>query len=152
MSCLAIGYTGRLFEEEVLGTLHIVWSRERYVPFVEALRLAKVNQSWDPSDPSLRVANDLHAEVALALGLDDWRELRLFSAVNSPLDFFHGVDGWFEFRGRVVTMDVTVNRRKLSAKADLVIRPDDLELAVMSATARLVAKALTRALMAERRC
>lgn len=151
MSCLVSGYTGRLFEEEVLGALHITWSRGRFVPFVEALRLAQINQSWDPSDPNLRVANDLHAEVALALGLDDWRELRLFSAVNSPLDFFHGVDGWFEFRGRVVTMDVTTNPHKLSAKADFIIRPEDLGPEARPSTARLIAKAFTRTLTAERR-
>ncbi len=140
------GYTGRLFEEEVLGTLHISWSRENYVPFDRAVALAIAHQNWNPSDPSSRLANDLHSEVALSLGLEDWQELHLFSSVNSPLDYFHGVDGFFEFRGRVVTFDVTTNCHKLSAKANFVLHPDDFE-----ENRPVVARMIARALMVERR-
>jgi hypothetical protein len=50
-----------------------------------------------------------------------------YTAVGSALDYFHGVDGYFEFRGVVVTIDVTINSEKTSAKADLVVHPDDLK-------------------------
>lgn len=140
------GYTGRLFEEEVLGVLKVSWSREDYVPFNKALALARTHQNWNPSDPSSRPANDLHSEVALALELEDWQELRLYSSVNSPLDYFHGVDGFFEFRGQVVTIDVTTNSRKVTAKADFVIHPADLD-----ENRPVVAKMIARALQAERR-
>src|SRR3989344_3849196 len=140
------GYTGRLFEEEVLGVLKISWRRDVYVPFNEALSLARVHQNWNPSDPSSRPANDLHSEVALALELEDWQELRLYSSVNSPLDYFHGVDGFFEFQGQVITIDVTTNSRKVTAKADFVIHPTDLD-----ENRPVVAKMIARALQTERR-
>lgn len=50
-----------------------------------------------------------------------------YTAVGSALDIHHGIDGWFEFRGEVVTIDVTMNPEKMVAKADLVIHPDDLK-------------------------
>jgi hypothetical protein len=47
--------------------------------------------------------------------------------VRSALDVFHGVDGFFEFRGVVVTIDVTINPNKVCGKADLVVSGDDFE-------------------------
>lgn len=43
------------------------------------------------------------------------------------MDVFHGVDGFFEFHGIVVTIDVTTNPNKDSGKADVIVHPDDLE-------------------------
>src|SRR3990167_10601589 len=117
------GYTGRLFEEEVLLRCHFSW--KGYVPFRESVRLVEANQPWDPADPSTRGASDLHTQVAMALELEDWGELRLFSALKTPLDVFHGIDAFFEWRGRVVTLDLTSNQKKDEYKADLMIRPED---------------------------
>ncbi|MEK7621833.1 MAG: hypothetical protein AAB415_01510 [Patescibacteria group bacterium] len=146
MSHLGVGYTGHLFEEEVLGTGWASWDLRNYVPFDEALTLVRSHQNWNPSDPTTRRANDLHAEVALALELENWQELCFFSALKSPLDFFHGVDGFFEFRGRVVTIDLTTNPHKDRAKARFVLHPADLA-EDRPATAKMIA----RALLAERR-
>ena len=145
MSRIDTGITGHLFEEEVLGVLFVSWSCEDYISFDQALAQAKASQNWDPRDPSSRLANDLHAEVALALGLNDWRELRLYSSVGTPLDHFHGVDGFFEFCGRVVTIDLTVGHKEF-AKADFVFHPLDLE-----EHRQTTASAIARALMRERR-
>ena len=117
------GYTGRLFEEEVLLRCHFAW--KGYVPFRQSVRLVEANQPWDPTDPSTRGASDLHTQVAMALELEDWSELRLFSALRTPLDVFHGIDAFFEWKGRVVTLDLTCNRKKDGYKADLMIRPED---------------------------
>lgn len=101
MNC---GYTGRLFEYEVLAVCQAPWDGHSYVPFQKALRLVKTHQPWDPTDPSTRAGEDLHCQVALALGLEDFSELSFFSALGSPLDLFHGIDAVFEWKGRVMTI------------------------------------------------
>ncbi len=122
------GYTGRLFEEEILGRCRGEWNGEAFWTFQSSIRFAAKNQprGWDPTDPPLRSANDLHASVALALGLDNWEELRLFSAIGTPADLFYGTDGFFVFRGKVVTLDVTINPHKEDWKADVVVHEREL--------------------------
>ena len=130
------GYTGRLFEEEVLGHCGGSWSG--YMTYHQSLDFVKNNQIWDPTDPSSRTANDLHSHVALELGLEDWSELKFYSALKTPLDLFHGVDGFFEFRGTVVTIDVTININKQKYKADLIFHPsDDLEILAYQVASQL---------------
>ena len=119
------GMTGKLFEWEVLGPCLVTVSG--YLPYMDAMALAREFQPWDPTDPENRAGSDLHANVALALGLDDWFELSLYTAVNSPLDLFHGVDGWFEFNGRIVTLDLTRNPTKTSSNADIIIQESELD-------------------------
>ncbi|SRR6056297_1359886 len=121
------GYTGRIFEEEVLGEIHLSWDGDGYMTYNKALEYVKENQEWDPTDPDTRTANDLHALTALDLEIEDWNKLLLYNAVSSPLDYYHGVDCFFEFEGEIVTIDLTVNPSKVIYKADLVLHPDDLE-------------------------
>jgi len=63
--------------------------------------------------------------VCVELGVEEWSEVALYTAVGSPLDRFHGIDAFFEFHGTIVSIDLTVGR-KGSHKADLVIKPWDL--------------------------
>ncbi len=120
------GYTGRLFEKEVLATCLLHWKQgQAYDGFQKSMWLVMMCQPWDPSDPSTRAGNDLHCQVALALGLEDWGELRFFSALGSPLDRFHGIDGFFEWRGTVVSIDLTTDPKKVEYKADIVIHDTD---------------------------
>lgn len=105
--------TGRQFEKEFLG--HCLWHWQGNVPFEKALNRVKESQPWDPTDPGLEansLANNLHAYVCLELGLEDWSQVALYTAIGSPLDRWHGVDGFFEFKGEVVTIDVTTDPRK----------------------------------------
>lgn len=122
---LGNGYTGKLFEDEVLAICQTNWDGHSYVPFQRALWLVRQNQPWDPTDPSTRAGEDLHCQVALALGLEDFVELSFLSALGTPLDLFHGVDAVFEWRGVVVTVDLTTNPHKDSYKADLILHPED---------------------------
>ena len=113
--------TGRLLESVVFGTTAVAWKGEmKYLPYRESFNFCRTHQpyGWDPTDPPTRTGSNLYASIALKLeetvGEFDWRDLKFFSAIGSPLDVFHGIDGWFEFRGRVVTFDLTAN----TAKAD----------------------------------
>jgi hypothetical protein len=121
--------TGRLLEAEVFGTITVAWKGEmKYVPYKEALNFCRSHQpkGWDPIDPSTRTGSNLYASVAMGMerfiGDFDWEELKFFSAIGSPLDVFHGVDGWFEFRGIVVTVDLTANVHKANGyKANVIL-------------------------------
>jgi len=111
---------GKNVEIAFLGKAMVRWDGE-YRPYREAMDEVRRFQPGDPSDPECRFANDFHAMVALELGLEDWSELKFYTAVGSPLDFYHGVDGFFEFCGKVVTIDGTTNPEKLDAKANYVV-------------------------------
>lgn len=141
------GYTGRLFEHEVLG--ECVWRQsQEYLPYRQALALVRECQPWDPADPGPRMASDLHATVCMALELEDWFQLRLYTAVGSPADRYHGVDGWVEWQGRVVTLDLTTDPAKGFAKADFLVRPEDMEGSALEELARQVAEKLLGASLA----
>lgn len=121
--------TGRLFEYEVLGEVAAGCVNEediKYIPYRLATEQVKANQptTWDPTDPPTDFANDLHAHVALQLGLDDWSELKIYNSVGQALDIFHGVDAFFEFQGKLCTLDLTT-RDKGGYKADLEVTPLD---------------------------
>jgi hypothetical protein len=128
--------TGRLLESIVFGKTTVAWEGEmRYLPYKEAFTFCKEHQpcGWNPTDPPTRAGSNLYASIALKLeetiGEFDWeKELRFFSAIGSPLDVFHGIDGWFEFQGRVVTFDLTANTAKADgykAKVILLYEDDD---------------------------
>ena len=125
MLATSTGTTGRLFEWSVLGAGLATPSCE-YMPFRGAMNLARRLAAWDPIDPEPRQASDLHAYVceSLDVGVD---EVRFYSALGTVLDTFHGVDGWFEWRGRVVTIDLTANEHKDRCRADVMIRPEHLD-------------------------
>jgi len=122
------GVTGHLLEHEMLGSGH--YSEEgEYQPYREAMRYVKEHQPFDPSDPAPRFANDVHATIADMLGLEDYSQLKFFTAVSSLLDKCHGIDGFFELEDADnphkvlrVTIDITKNPAKgEDYKADIII-------------------------------
>ena len=122
------GLTGRLFEWSVLGkALTTPENLLGYLPFKKAMALAKKLTCWNPTDPEPRQANNLHFYVCEALKVEDYSKVRFYSALGTPLDFFHGVDCWIEYDSRVVTIDLTANGHKDYHKADVVVHPEDLE-------------------------
>lgn len=110
------GITGHLFEEEVLGRCRV--RHNGYLRWREAATLARASQ---PTCQTATVAL-LERIVSKKIGA----AVRCFTAIGTPLDYFHGVDGFFEFHGTVVTIDVTHNPHKDTGKADLIVHPDDL--------------------------
>jgi len=86
------------------------------------------NPGWDPGNPQSETdstVNDLHAFIADQL-TEDFNELKFYRTNDSPLDTLFGIDAFFEFRGRVLTVDVTANPHKISHKADIIIQARDL--------------------------
>ncbi|MFA4995977.1 MAG: hypothetical protein WC536_02420 [Patescibacteria group bacterium] len=135
-------YTGGILEEELLGRIESegevsLKNLKKYIKYRQAIDLVKKIQpkDSDPSDPEPYFASDLFAELAEDLELEDYGNLRYYTAVGSRMDFFHGVDAFFEWElddGRIVqaTVDLTMNSEKEDYKADLVIqvKDDDLDL------------------------
>lgn len=135
------GLTGRLFEAEVLGEIMVVARSREYRSYTAALAEVRQAQPWEPTDPRPRLASDLHASVCEALGVENYSEVALYTAVGSALDFFHGVDAFVEWRGEIVTIDLTVNPYKVRHKADVIVGPVDFE-SNLEATARTIADRL----------
>jgi len=117
-------YTGHLFEEEVLGKCR--WTSKDYIPFRKAMDIVKKNQAVDPTDPKSGAANDFHALVCEELGVDDYTEVSLYTSVGSPLDYYHGVDAFVEWKGAFVSIDLTLDKGKVEYKADIILHEDDV--------------------------
>lgn len=103
-------YTGVLFEEEVLCKCTWSWKTSGYVPYKKAIAEVRNNQpkGYDPTDPNNPAMNDLHCLLCEELSIEDYSDMKLYTAVGSALDRFHGVDAFFEWQGYVVTIDVKV--------------------------------------------
>ncbi len=123
-------FTGGEIEEEVIGHAVVNWNGD-YLPYNQALKDVMAHQPWDPTDPEPRFASDLHSCVAEELGIDDLSRLELYTAVGSALDVYHGVDCFFRFNGKIVTIDLTVNPNKDEYKADLVLNVSDHKTALL---------------------
>lgn len=111
------GYTGHLFEEEVLG--RCLAQARGYMRWREAAEAVRKSQPRQKKPIAVR----LETEVSRKLG----GRCALYTAVRSAMDLFHGVDGFFEYEGVVVTIDLTMNPHKDSSKADLLVCRDELD-------------------------
>lgn len=140
-------YSGRLNERDVLGEFkatpegikayRAAVDKHGYMTFRDAMDLVRRYTKEDPTNPSQPFAKELRLAVIEQLGLEDEKDMdrvRFFSAVGTPLDVFHGIDGWIEFvpdQGppRIVTLDATLNPGKEEHKADIIIQevPDPTE-------------------------
>ena len=127
------GYTGHIFESEVLGTCRV--RAHGYIKFNQALSEVKENQPNDPHHP-IGEAGEFHKAVASVMGVDP-DKLELYTAVGSSLDIFHGIGGFFSFEGVTVTVDVTANSHKDNCKARVLVCMDDAENGYKQAAAEI---------------
>lgn len=128
-------YSGAEMERDVLGECKLkpeayekliqIRQNDGYVKYWDAVRWIEEFYDGDPTDPPDSFPNDLHATVAESLELEDYSELRYYSALKTPLDVYHGVDGFFTWRDVIATIDITKNPSKgKEYKADLLITQD----------------------------
>ena len=108
---------GCQFEEEVLGRCMV-----RYSGYMQWAKAAQLVRNHQPARKT-EILAALEREFERRVG----EQVPFYTAVGSSMDFDHGVDGFCEFRGVVVTIDVTKNPEKTCGKADVVVHPDDLE-------------------------
>jgi hypothetical protein len=129
------GYTGEIAESEVLGETTSEQKEKEaefqgeYITFNQAADPVKDNQFQpfkDPTNPHEKpFPYDVHATLVDVLSLDNYEQVRFYTAVGSYLDKKHGIDAFFELdlgSGDSVraTLDMTQNPRKHDYKADVV--------------------------------
>ncbi|MFA6446157.1 MAG: hypothetical protein WCW14_02825 [Candidatus Paceibacterota bacterium] len=118
------GYTGGLFEDEVLGVVKTSWDGKTYFQFREAMNMVKQSQDGTPKTEFARklcdeVAKQLHARPG---------EIKYYTSVRTPLDRFHGIDALLEFEGQFITIDASMNHQKEgSTKAHVIIGQEALD-------------------------
>jgi hypothetical protein len=150
--------TGRVFENMVLGPYKhdkeypnalkqlIAENADRaekpnWTPYSETMELQRNHYTGDVKKPVKRFAEDLRFEVIdailertpLARRHADTisNSVRYYSSVATNLDWFHGIDAWFEIQGEegqivTYTIDVTTDPNKRSAKADMIINQENM--------------------------
>lgn len=113
--------------EKALRERISIGPRGRYVNYKDAMELTKAFQPADPTNPKKDFLRELRLAVIDELGLNAGAEERVkaYTAVGTPLDKLHGVDGFMTIKTEdgaevAVTFDVTL-RDKAYKKADLVI-------------------------------
>lgn len=121
------GIGGHLFEATTLGRCKAACGG--YLPRREAMDLVRKHQPAQKPAAALR----LLAEVNRQLG----QGVEFYTAVDSTMDKFHSVDGFFQVGQQVVTIDVTINDQKFTGKADVIVHADDFE--DLTALARRIA-------------
>lgn len=140
------GITGKEFERMFFGD-KINWRKiaEKYgvdiTSYMDPKECIKFIVEHYPENrtyiPETTVCRDLYDKVAEGLGMDpDPKEksgldflknhLRFFSSLNTSLDYYNGVDGFFEYvdsQGHYIycALDTTQNPYKAEYKADLKI-------------------------------
>lgn len=94
-----------------------------WIPFNDARDL--LIRSTLPLKPKRPFINELRTQVAQKLGVDS-NQIRIFSAVKTPLDIFHGTDAIVRYIERDgtpvdITLDITKNEKKDIAKANVLL-------------------------------
>jgi hypothetical protein len=133
----------------------------------DVIRLIRENYGDDPTNPRKQSAKDLRLAVADAMDLseEELDGLQFFTAVDSPLDEYFGVDAWMEVEmptgERVmVTLDATLNKEKIATghKADVLIgemaqaeNDEDLYLEQIDDYAQQIARLLQERIDAQKR-
>ncbi len=108
--------SGCEFEVEVLGRCRVAYTG--YLTRREAIAEVRNAPQAKRTDTIIAIEREFERQGLV---------VPFYPATGSALDFHHGVDGFFEYRGEVVTIDVTMNPEKSVGKADVVIYPDDFK-------------------------
>ncbi|MDO8442860.1 MAG: hypothetical protein Q7S81_01175 [bacterium] len=144
--------TGNLFEWQFIGEVDIN-SREYqkelhklqeeaaqkgasngHIPYEEAMELARKFQPFDPTHPNKPFARDVRISLLdlminkklITDSEEDQDCIKFYTAVKTPLDTFHSVDAFIEFKdlkGKkyLTTFDLTLNPRKKEHRSDIIV-------------------------------
>jgi len=120
---------GQFFEQAVFkGCINDdVNAVREYIGYKDSLGWVKEHQpKKDYNNPETLDSVQLSKlKNAISLKLPNIDEvLRFYTAIGSPLDILHGVDGVFELGDNIVTVDLTLDPNKVIAKADVIILAD----------------------------
>lgn len=128
--------TGRILENSYFGEVGISdamrdelneLSSHGYVSSEKLFDLVRRHTKEDPTNPRKDVARELRLAVMESLDVDG-DEVKLYSAVDTPVDVMLGTDAWVEYadpktgEAIIVTLDITKRADKIESghKADIV--------------------------------
>ena len=146
------GQTGNLFEWQHIGEIDTKTpeyqkelkklqeaaaeegAKNGFVPFEKALELARKFQPFDPTHPNKPFARDIRIsllDLMINKGLiteteENQDSVKFYTAIKTPLDTFHGIDGFIEFKDKdgkkySATFDLTLNSKKQGYKSDIIV-------------------------------
>lgn len=125
-------FSGEGFQNEFLG-LSPEDIPDDDLRFFKCVRSAKKRQPkwWNPRNPQTAMSRKLFRSVNKTLGemnvLNNNHFLEYYSAIKTVLDYNHGADAFFVFaKYNVVTIDLTIMRKKRHRKADFLVRRWDV--------------------------
>lgn len=109
-------------------------SARNHIPYEKAVELAKKFQPFDPTHPNKPFARDVRVsllDLMIGKGLiteseEDQDRIKFYTAVKTPLDLFHGVDAFIEFKDRngkkyLTSFDLTLNPHKQEHRSDIIV-------------------------------
>ncbi len=131
----AVVSAGSLFEQEIFGPKAVFdpkvleayrrYPTKNFKDFKESLDEVKLIQDkfdWNPQRPSTLLGDHLYTLVQSHLREEFKDDLRLYCAIGTRLDYFHGVDGFFGLRNAIFTFDLTVSDKGPKENVDITIR------------------------------
>ena len=105
-----------------------------HIPYGEAMELARKFQPFDPTHPNKPFARDIRISLLdlminkklITDGEEDQDRVKFYTAVKTPLDTFHSVDAFIEFKDLdnkkyLTTFDLTLNPRKKEHRSDIIV-------------------------------
>lgn len=109
-------------------------STRGHIPYEEAMELARKFQPFDPTHPNKPFARDVRISLLdlminkklITNSEEDQDRVKFYTAVKTPLDTFHDVDAFVEFKDLdnkkyLVTFDLTLNPQKQKYKSDIIV-------------------------------
>jgi len=147
-----LGQTGNLFEWQFIGEVDtktreyqkelqrlqeaatLKGGMRGHIPYEEAVELAKKFQPYDPTHPNKPFARDVRISLLdlminkklITDSEEDQDRVKFYTAVKTPLDTFHSVDAFIEFKDSkgkkfLTTFDLTLNPHKKEHRSDIIV-------------------------------
>lgn len=119
---------------------------EKLVSITKSIQ--QIFNGWNPKEPSTEMGKNLHQRIKSLLK-EEYGELRLYVSLGTPLDYYFGTDCFFELKddnghSSIVTIDLTINRKKRHSNANFILRGNDSENGRNKRVMKDVAEALAR--------
>jgi hypothetical protein len=109
-------------------------SIDGHIPYKKAVELATKFQPFDPTHPNKPFARDVRIsllDLMISKGMitdseDDQDRIKFYTSVKTPLDVFHGIDAFVQFKDSnekkyLITFDLTLNTQKKEYKSDIIV-------------------------------
>jgi hypothetical protein len=141
-------YERRFFGEKAVfdpARLRVFKQGDGYQNFrfcLDEVRREQEKVGWNPAVPSTHISQYLFEKVKADLAEEHRQKLRLYCAIGSRLDYFHGIDGFFELNDKIFTFDIKAGSGSAKTNINMVIRKQAGLYRYLRQVSRLIAGAL----------